>query len=166
MLVAALFVAGCTSQGPQPLAGELIDAGSIGAAGSNAPKGGAEVESSLAAAAPVLLTGTEEVPGPGHPEASGSVVIELVSERNEVCVDLDVTGLDSPTAVHLHESPAGGAGDVVLALPAPDGGDGSVSACVSAPAALLERLRSTPMRFYVNVHSDAHPDGAIRGQLR
>ncbi len=104
--------------------------------------------------------------GAGHPQASGSITIELVSARKEVCVDVEVTGLDAPTAVHLHESPAGGAGDVVLALPAPDAGDGSGSACVSAPAALLERLRATPTRFYVNVHSDAHPDGAIRGQLR
>lgn len=112
------------------------------------------------------LRGAEEVPGPGHPDANGTAAISLVEERKEVCLELAVSGLDQPTAVHLHESPVGGAGDVVLALPAPVAGDADVSACVSASGELLDQLRRHPTRFYVNVHSEAHPDGALRGQLR
>lgn len=164
-LVSALVLSGCAAD-PGPRAGGLVgSAGVTGGEGASTAPGG-EVEVRRATGPAVELRGAEEVPGPGHPEAHGTAAISLVGERKEVCLELAVSGLDQPTAVHLHKAPAGGAGDVVLALPAPVAGDADVSACVSASAELLDRLRRHPGRFYVNVHSEAHPEGALRGQLR
>lgn len=165
-VVAVLTASGCGAGGERTLAGGLVEAGSTSAAGSE-PRGAAVAPPAAATdVAAIELTGEAVVPGPGDPEAVGAATIDLVAERREICVDLDVAGLDRPTAVHLHESPAGSTGDVVLALPAPDAGDGRVSACVSAAADLFERLQGDPAGFYVNVHTDAYPGGALRGQLR
>ena len=36
---------------------------------------------------------------------------------------------------------------------------------MSAAADVIDRLTEDPGAFYVNVHSAAFPDGAVRGQL-
>ena len=114
----------------------------------------------------IELTGSAEVPGPGAEGALGSVVVALVGERNEVCVEITVQDLDQPTAAHLHEAGPGATGEVVLALSAPADGEGSVDACVSVDPAVLARLGDNTSDFYINVHSTSFPDGALRGQLR
>lgn len=111
------------------------------------------------------LTGAGVVPGPGNPDAAGSVEVVVVEERSEVCVEMTVRGLAGPTAVHLHEAAAGEAGDVVLGLPAPTDEKRAVDACVSAEPDVLERLQQAPAGFYVSVHSESFPDGALRAQL-
>ena len=37
--------------------------------------------------------------------------------------------------------------------------------CVDLPADTAAKLIANPSAFYVNVHSEGHPDGAMRGQL-
>jgi hypothetical protein len=113
----------------------------------------------------VALRGDDEVPGPGVAAASGTAEVVVIEERNEVCVEIVVVGLDQPSAAHLHRGGSGEAGDVVLALPAPSEGTGSVDACVTAAPKVIERLIDDLSGFYVNVHSVAAPDGALRGQL-
>lgn len=166
--VAALAALGASCAGPSAGPAPGIEAGAgetdlLGSTGSQPPRAvlavGTDHELSLE------LTGAVEVPGPGDPDASGTAVVMLVEERGEVCVEIAVDGLDQPTAAHLHEAVAGSAGDVVLGLPSPPDGQGSVDACVSAAADVLDRLRGDPTGFYVNVHSAAFPDGALRGQL-
>ena len=117
------------------------------------------------AGAQVVLRGGDEVPGPGVESASGTAHVVVIAERDEVCVEISVRDLDRPSAAHLHQGLPGEAGDVVLALPAPTEGTGSVDACVTAAARVIERLVRDPAGYYVNVHSESAPDGALRGQL-
>ena len=37
--------------------------------------------------------------------------------------------------------------------------------CVTADAAVIEAIRTSPANYYVNVHNAVYPDGAVRGQL-
>ena len=111
------------------------------------------------------LSGAAEVPGPGDPDGSGTATIRLQLERDEVCFDLTVSNIGPATAAHIHEGAEGVAGPVVVPLdPAPTGG--SSSGCISdVDAALIQNIAQNPEQYYVNVHNEEFPDGAIRGQL-
>ncbi len=107
------------------------------------------------------LTGEKEVPGPGDPDGSGSAVVEVF--RTEVCYTLEVTNIEPATLAHIHVGFRGEAGPPVVDLEPPT--DGSSSGCVQITRALSLELREHPARYYVNVHNEEFPAGAIRGQL-
>ena len=107
------------------------------------------------------LTGAQEVPGPGDPDGTGHAVINVY--RASVCYGLEVTNIEPATAAHIHLGFRDEAGPVVVALNPPT--DGSSGGCVDIPRALSRGLREHPARYYVNVHNEEFPAGAIRGQL-
>ena len=170
VMVAGALLSGCASSPSARSAdsdlastgGRLLRGDADG--GGDGPEGTLGGPVRLAGAQVVLRIG-DEVPGPGVETASGTAHVVVIAERDEVCVEISVRDLDRPSAAHLHQGPPGEAGEVVLALPAPTEGTGSVDACVTAAPAVIERLVSDPAGYYVNVHSVAAPDGALRGQL-
>jgi CHRD domain-containing protein len=107
------------------------------------------------------LTGAQEVPGPGDPDGTGHAVINVY--RASVCYGLEVTNIEPATAAHIHLGFRDEAGPVVVTLNPPT--DGSSGGCVDIPRALSRGLREHPARYYVNVHNEEFPAGAIRGQL-
>jgi CHRD domain len=114
------------------------------------------------------LTGAAEVPGPGDPNASGTAFITLNQGQGEVCFDLSWAEIDGTvTAAHIHVGSATVAGDVVVPLFAGSfAGTGSTSGCVSGVSEeLIKDIRQDPENYYVNIHSDVFPAGAVRGQL-
>jgi CHRD domain len=113
------------------------------------------------------LTGAAEVPGPGDPNASGTAFITLNQGQGEVCFDLSWAGIDGTvTAAHIHIGTAVEAGDIVVGLFAGAfAGTDSASGCVSASEELIKAIRQDPENYYVNIHSDVFPAGAVRGQL-
>jgi hypothetical protein len=114
------------------------------------------------------LTGAAEVPGPGDPDASGTAFITLNQGQGEVCFDLSWAGIDGTvTAAHIHIGSATVAGDVVVGLFAGAfAGTDSASGCVSSVSKeLIKAIRHDPASYYVNIHSDVFPAGAVRGQL-
>ena len=113
------------------------------------------------------LTGAEEAPGPGDPDASGVAKLRLNSGKRTICFNVSWTDVDGTvTASHIHEAPAGEPGDVVVLLFEGDhAGTDSESGCVTASRALIKDIRSNPSDYYVNVHSTDFPGGAVRGQL-
>jgi CHRD domain len=114
------------------------------------------------------LTGAAEVPGPGDPDASGTAFITLNQGQGEVCFELSWAGIDGTVfAAHIHVGPAGVAGPVVVPLftDVALSGTDSASGCVSASEELIKAIRHDPASYYVNIHSDVFPAGAIRGQL-
>jgi hypothetical protein len=108
------------------------------------------------------------VPGPGDPDASGTAFISLNQGLGEVCFDLSWAGIDGTvTAAHIHVGAATVAGPVVVGLFAGAfAGTDSASACVAGVSEeLIKAIRQDPANYYVNIHSDVFPAGAVRGQL-
>ncbi len=109
--------------------------------------------------------------GVGEPNAIGSATILLARFPSaiQLCYALTVTGLDRPTASHIHLGRAGENGPSVVALTPPknpkDGDPGASSGCVTISQTLAQAIHANPMAYYIDVETKAFPNGAIRGQL-
>lgn len=110
----------------------------------------------------VTLSGDEEVV-PGDPDGSGSAVIRINPGSGQLCYTLRVRGIDPATAAHIHEAPAGSAGPVVAEIDAPTGG--SSSGCVNIGREEAREIIAEPENYYINVHNEPYPGGALRSQL-
>jgi hypothetical protein len=121
------------------------------------------------------LSGATEVPGPGDPDGAGTAEITINPGLKSVCYTLTWANLDDPVwGGHIHVGGAGTAGGVVVTLfggpllPRTSyPGTFTVSDCVttSVSSAQLADIVDNPSGYYVNLHTDVYPDGAIRGQL-
>jgi len=107
------------------------------------------------------LTGEKEVPGPGDPNGRGEAEVKVYKQK--VCYKLEVKRIKAATAAHIHRGGPSVAGPIVVELKAPT--DGSSKGCKAISKQLSKKLREHPSRYYVNVHNDPYPDGAIRGQF-
>jgi CHRD domain len=115
------------------------------------------------------LTGGEEAPGPGDPNATGQADLRLNQGQNEICFDISWADIDGEVfAGHIHVAPASDPGPIVVPLfTGAFAGTASTSGCVeNVDAALIKAIRHDPSAYYVNVHSRPNfPGGAVRGQL-
>jgi hypothetical protein len=114
------------------------------------------------------LTGAAELPGPGDLDASGSASIMLNQGHGTACFDVSWAGIDGTVlAAHIHVGTADVAGPVVVTLfTGSFGGTDAVSGCIEdVDRDLIKAIRQDPSGYYVNVHSDVFPAGAVRGQL-
>lgn len=107
------------------------------------------------------MTGEQEVPGPGDGDGKGTAEVKVF--QGKVCYELRVERIRPATAAHIHEGRRGVAGDIRVTLNPPR--DGSSRGCENISRMLSTDLREHPSAFYVNVHNNQFPDGAIRGQL-
>lgn len=110
----------------------------------------------------VTLEGEVEVT-PGDPDGSGTALIRVNPRREELCYTLRVRMIEPATAAHVHEAPAGSAGPVVVGLQAPS--SGMSRGCVAIDRQQALEIINNPEDYYVNVHNQEYPDGALRGQL-
>ena len=123
------------------------------------------------------LTGASQRPTPVTSSATGTATFEYVSDLKTLFYRVDVAGIDSVIAAHIH-APAdtGGTAGVVLNLfLGPTKGLAftgtlaqGVGGGLGAPAgmtldSLLVLLGNG--NAYVNVHTRLHPAGEIRGQV-
>jgi hypothetical protein len=101
----------------------------------------------------------------GDPDGVGSATV--LFDGTTLCFGLTVNNLDAPTAAHIHQARAGVNGPIVVPLTAPaDGDPGASSGCIpDVDTNLVEEIFTHPEEFYVNVHTETFPAGAIRGQL-
>lgn len=88
--------------------------------------------------------------------------LTLNQGQGQICFDLDVKNINTPTAAHIHAAKAGVNGSVVVTF---FSGSAVFDSCVSADKDLIKEIRQNPANYYVNVHNANHPGGAIRGQL-
>jgi hypothetical protein len=143
------------------LAGVIAGAASIALVAA-APAGAAKT--TLTAS----LSGATEVPGPGDADGSGQAELTLTQKKGKkkgkVCSDITYSGIDTAFAGHIHEGGPTTDGPIVVPLfetstPSP------VNECVKAKRGLVKKIAKNPADFYVNLHNEAFPGGAIRGQL-
>jgi hypothetical protein len=113
----------------------------------------------------VSMTGIQEIPGPGDPDGNGTVELRVTPASGSVCWNLYARAIGPATAAHIHRGPAGSAGPPVVTLTTPDA-NGRSQGCAPIDQQLAREMSFAAQEFYVNVHDAAHPQGAIRGQLR
>jgi hypothetical protein len=112
------------------------------------------------------LAGADAEIPPGDPDGSGTASIVIDPAAGTLCWDFSTTNVGAGTMSHIHAGAAGVAGDVVVPLDT-DGFEESSEGCIEPmeDAAALQEILDSPADFYVNVHTDEFPGGAVRGQL-
>ena len=111
------------------------------------------------------LSGAAEVPTAGDPDGTGTATVNLDVTKREVCYEVAVQKIDRPVGMHIHEGERGKNGDIVVPLNTPTASDTTTKGCTNVDATLIGRITATPGNFYVNVHTQTYPQGALRGQL-
>ena len=114
---------------------------------------------------PATLTGTQVVPPLGDERGSGEARFIFYPNKNKICYTMQVSGIARATSAHLHEAPAGQTGPVKLALNPPQDGTSEHECIRGLGKRFIKRISGNPTGYYVDVHNDEHPNGALRGQI-
>jgi CHRD domain len=112
------------------------------------------------------LKGKEEVPGPGDPNGKGEAQLETKIAKSKLCYLVEYEDIETATAAHVHKAPKGEDGKIVIPL-FEEQTDSPAEDCIKVEKErTLKKMVKNPADFYVNVHNEEFPDGAIRGQLK
>lgn len=114
-----------------------------------------------------VLTGAQEVPA-NSGAGFGNATVTFDTARQNVTVSATVANLGSTiTGFHIHEAAAGTNAGIVIHFTNAGISFNNGTASGSAPvtAEIATRMLQNPSNFYVNVHTQQFPGGAIRGQL-
>jgi hypothetical protein len=109
----------------------------------------------------VSMSGKAETPK-GDPDGTGTAKITLNTSTGKVCFNLTWHKIGNPIAAHIHKGKKGVAGNVVIPF---FGGAAKHTGCVKASKKLVGQIVKSPASYYVNVHTQAFPAGALRAQL-
>jgi hypothetical protein len=111
----------------------------------------------------VELTGAEVVPTAGDPNGSGTGRFHPYPMKNKICYRVTVSGIQTATKAHLHMGNAGEVGRVKLGLLQPRN---SARGCIRGLGErFIKKSASNSSRYYVDVHNNEYPGGALRGQF-
>jgi len=161
IVLAATLLAACNAADEATTAVSPQATRTAGVATPVTPPPAAEGEVTLS----VELAAENEVPEAGDREMSGSGTVRINPDFGEVCpaIEIDKPEATSIRAAHIHRGAAGSNGPIVV--PFESDANGITDECVTAELSLLNEIQQDPGGFYVNVHTETFPDGAIRGQL-
>lgn len=126
-----------------------------------------------------ILSGDKEVPAVDT-RATGHTKLSLTSDSAGLKYTIKESGIDTPTAAHIHSGAPGTNGPVVAVLYPTTGmeapKDNTLAKGMITSADLVGPLKGKTVtdlvdaiksgNTYVNVHSKAHPDGEIRGWIK
>lgn len=112
-----------------------------------------------------LRGGEREAPDLGDPDAKGTAHIAVAVQKERVCWAIHVRNIEPATAAHIHAGARDVAGPVVVTLSPPDKEGVSAGCTEVTDRALLKDIKQHSRHYYVNVHNDPYPNGALRGQL-
>jgi CHRD domain len=108
------------------------------------------------------LSGADEKPA-GDPDGLGIASVRSLPGLGQLCYQLTVSRIELPaTAARIQLASTG---KTVVALRAPDAATGVSSGCPNASRALVRSILARPAAYFLNVTTQDHPGGAIRGTL-
>jgi hypothetical protein len=119
-----------------------------------------------------VMVGGNQIPiGSGSVNGHGSA--SVMKAGNKICFAALVAGIDTPTEFHIHSGVAGTNGPDIIQFVEPGGpiqftpgSPSTASGCISGVAkSTINAILQNPRNFYINVHTNQFPEGAIRGQL-
>ena len=120
----------------------------------------------LTATYAIDMTGAQEVPGPGDGGGSATGTITLDDSTGAVSWSFSFVNIDTPTAMHIHAGSAGQANPPLIDLGvATSGGAGTLISSTVASMSTVASILANPTAFYINIHNNDFPSGAIRDQL-
>ena len=109
----------------------------------------------------IKLSGDQEVP-PVQTSASGNGTITVEDDKSIkgkiVVADIKATG------VHIHEAPSGKTGEPIITLEKTGENEWSVPSGAKLTDAQYDAAKAGGL--YVNIHSNTHKGGEIRGQIK
>lgn len=124
---------------------------------------GAKVKKALSKTYVFKMTGPAETPA-GAPSGTAKAVVTLSTKTDKVCWTFkSLSGVTHPTYAHIHMAPAGKSGNIVV--PLSTGSKFLTKGCVPASATVISAIAANPHNYYVNIHSQQYPSGAVRAQL-
>ncbi|MGH2752144.1 MAG: PQQ-dependent sugar dehydrogenase [Actinomycetota bacterium] len=110
--------------------------------------------------------------GAGDLNGDGLAEIRLRRPNERVCFTLEWADIDEPVAAHIHSGVVGVNGPIVVDLLGNADNfrhrneAGRARGCAEDVApALIDDIGNHPGAFYVNIHTERFPGGAIRGNL-
>jgi CHRD domain len=110
------------------------------------------------------LNGANEVP-PADPDGRGKAAVKVLPRFGAVCFDLKWEKIGPPTMAHIHKGAKGVNGPVVVLFF--ENSQVKKTGCTDGlDQKLLRDIKRHPSQYYVNIHNDEFPPGAIRGQLK
>jgi hypothetical protein len=116
----------------------------------------------------VFIGGENEVCATGEScggDGIGQASLDIDPEAAELCYDLDLEDIPDPVAAHIHRGTLEQTGEVAVDLAWEGSGPGARKCLMDLDPGLLTDIVENPRLYYLNVHSEAFPDGAARGHL-
>jgi hypothetical protein len=125
------------------------------------------------------LSGSEEVP-PVKTKAKGEATFHLIKGGEELAYKLTVRGIENVTVAHIHQGKKGQNGPPVVNLFTGPEKKGKFSGVLAEGSITAEKmfgpLAGKPLKAlidmiesgdaFVNVHTESHLEGEIRGQIK
>src|SRR6266540_7046756 len=124
------------------------------------------------------MSGINEVP-PVDTKATGQTTFRTVNNDTTIKYKVNITGFSDATGAHIHMGKAGANGEVIVDL-LKDSKKNPTKLGLAIRGNITDSSLTGPMKgktladlisaiksgeTYVNVHTPAHPDGEIRGQI-
>lgn len=106
----------------------------------------------------IELNGANEVGASGDPDGIGGGTLKIDAATNEIVWDFWANNIYVPiVGFHIHNAPAGMNGPVVVNFNSMFSG--------SLTSAVAQDILAKPSDYYLNIHTQDYPGGAIRGQV-
>ena len=157
-------LAGAQSGMNMPVPGATPGPGSGSSAMPAAAPGAVATGGDAAVADPTYLAATldgkSETPA-ADPDGAGAFKARLFVHDGKLCYTLTSANLSTLTMAHIHVGAVGVAGDPVFTLIP----NVPTETCLKIDTALATKIATQPDAYYVNIHTNDYPNGAIRGQL-